>query len=244
MIFNKVTLKLPIKIEKILIPVKDGATSYPSDYVQGTIGVERYIVTIEEKGSQWEKSIICDRDSLLQIKQLIEFLTEPTSTAKVLGISDDQGKKVDEHHSEDPLCQNCSYKLKYNCVECLFKLQSPLERILYLELLNNYIKFQIQYALNWKGIPISTQNKSYENPNNNFREVLTVADFYIDKGKTKLCVYTDGHTYHERTEDQAQHDRNIDRKLQELGFKVLRYTGKDVNEDIQKIIGEIKKWTA
>ncbi|MDB9755820.1 endonuclease domain-containing protein [Winogradskyella sp.] len=58
----------------------------------------------------------------------------------------------------------------------------------------------------------------------------------------KLCVYTDGHTYHERTEEQAQRDKRIDRKLQELGFQALRYTGKDVNENTDIIVKEIKKW--
>jgi len=71
---------------------------------------------------------------------------------------------------------------------------------------------------------------------------LTIPDFYIQKGSNKLCIYTDGHTYHERTEDQAKRDRNIDRKLQDLGFTVLRYTGKEVNESMEHIIKEIKKW--
>ena len=124
----------------------------------------------------------------------------------------------------------------------LFVLQSPLERQLFLELLKSYIKFQNQYALNWKGKSISTAGKSYDDRQNNFREVLTVVDFYIEKGSTRLCIYTDGHTYHERTEEQAQRDRNIDRKLQELGFQVLRYTGKEVNENVQKIVNEIKRW--
>ncbi|MBU2939836.1 endonuclease domain-containing protein [Lacinutrix sp. C3R15] len=57
-----------------------------------------------------------------------------------------------------------------------------------------------------------------------------------------MCVYTDGHTYHERTEEQAQRDKRIDRKLQELGFQVLRYTGKDVNENTDIIVAEIDKW--
>jgi very-short-patch-repair endonuclease len=57
-----------------------------------------------------------------------------------------------------------------------------------------------------------------------------------------LCVYVDGHTYHERTEEQAQRDKRIDRKLQELGFTVLRYPGKDVNENLDGIVSEIKKW--
>ena len=67
-------------------------------------------------------------------------------------------------------------------------------------------------------------------------------DFYIEKRDVRLCIYTDGHTYHERTEEQAQRDKRINRKLQELGFKVLRYTGKDVNQNTDIIVDEIKKW--
>jgi hypothetical protein len=124
----------------------------------------------------------------------------------------------------------------------LFVLQSPLERQLYLELSKSYLKFETQYPLNWYGQNISIEGKTFGDSQNNFKEVLTVVDFYIEKKDTKLCVYTDGHTFHERTEEQAQRDRNIDRKLQELGFQVLRYTGKDVKENSEKIINEIKKW--
>ena len=128
------------------------------------------------------------------------------------------------------------------CKECLFILQSPLERQLFLSLLKSYIRFEIQYPLNWYGETISIEGKSYGDKNNNFKEVLTVVDFFIEKRQAKLCVYTDGHTYHERTEEQAQRDRNIDRKLQEFGFTVLRYTGKDVKENPEKIIYEIQRW--
>jgi very-short-patch-repair endonuclease len=111
-----------------------------------------------------------------------------------------------------------------------------------LELSKAHIRFQTQYALNWFGQSISIEGKSYNNPQNNFKDVLTVVDFFIEKRGVKLCVYTDGHSYHERTEDQATRDRNIDRKLQELGFQVLRYTGKEVNENIGKILTDIQKW--
>ena len=134
------------------------------------------------------------------------------------------------------------YKLTNHCLTCIFDLQSPLERKLFLALNKNYIRFQTQYPLNWKGENISIAGKSYSNPKNNFKEVLTVADFYIEKRDIKLCIYTDGHTYHERTEEQAQRDKRIDRKLQELGFKVLRYTGKDINENTDSIVTEIKQW--
>ena len=70
---------------------------------------------------------------------------------------------------------------------------------------------------------------------------LDGADFYIEKGDTKVCIYADGHTYHERTEEQAQRDRNIDRELQRLGFIVLRYTGNEIRNDCQKVIDNIKE---
>lgn len=132
--------------------------------------------------------------------------------------------------------------MTHNCVTCLFELQSPLERKLFVELLKSYIRFNSQYALNWQGEHISLRGRSYDNPTNNFKDVLTVADFYVEARNIRLYIYTDGHTYHERTEVQAQRDRNIDRKLQELGFQVLRYTGKEVNEDVHNIIRDIKSW--
>lgn len=104
------------------------------------------------------------------------------------------------------------------------------------------IYLQSQYPLNRRGEHISIEGKTFEDSQNNFKEVLTVVDFYIEKRNVRLCVYTDGHTYHERTEEQAMRDKKIDRKLPEFGFVVLRYTGKEVNENMDKIIYDIKKW--
>jgi len=74
-----------------------------------------------------------------------------------------------------------------------------------------------------------------------YTDLLTQPDFYFPNGNKPICVYTDGHTYHERTEDQAKRDRSIDRKLQELGFVVLRFTGKEVNESLAMVINQISK---
>ena len=69
--------------------------------------------------------------------------------------------------------------------------------------------------------------------------ILTVPDFFISHGDKKVCIYTDGHTYHERTEDQAMRDRNIDRELQNFGYIVLRFTGKEVREKIDNVLADI-----
>ncbi|MDO5509492.1 MAG: DUF559 domain-containing protein [Weeksellaceae bacterium] len=205
--------------------------------------VVKYLFLIEDGKKNWDLTYQCTRDELLKFKDQIDKVLADTSTAEILRVSEKEAETIDKHHDNDPLCKGCQFKMTHNCVTCLLELQSPLERKLFLELRKAYISFNHQYALNWNGQQISLSGKSYDNPTNNFKDVLTVADFYIEKRGVRLCIYTDGHTYHERTEEQAQRDRNIDRKLQELGFQVLRYTGKEVNEDTQKIVTDIKNWT-
>ncbi|MEC5157207.1 endonuclease domain-containing protein [Chryseobacterium sp. MP_3.2] len=231
--------RIPISIEKIIIRNTNQHLK-SDDTITETV---QYLLKLIEKGTQWEKTITCHRDDLLKFRNEIDKLLSTTTTSEILNISIDKAKIVDEHYRTDPLCQNCSYKLSSRCKECLFILQSPLERQLFLSLLKSYIKFETQYPLNWQGETISIEGKTFDDKFNNFKEVLTVVDFFIEKRQAKLCVYTDGHTYHERTEEQAKRDRNIDRKLQELGFTVLRYTGKEVKENPEKIISEIKRWT-
>jgi len=229
--------RIPIEIEKIKRIYRD-LRSDDNSLKEMT----EYLISVNEKGQNWSKTIRCGLDELTELRDKISELIESTTTAENLNITNDKANILDKHYAEDELCQNCNYKLSNDCLTCIFDLQSPLERKLFLALKDNRVRFKSQYPLNWKGENISIAGKSYNNPKNNFKEVLTVADFYIEKRDIKLCVYTDGHTYHERTEEQAQRDKRIDRKLQELGFQVLRYTGKDVNENTDIIVAEINKW--
>jgi hypothetical protein len=70
-------------------------------------------------------------------------------------------------------------------------------------------------------------------------------DFYLtldgsistEKGQTRsaskrMVIECDGHDYHERTKEQARHDRERDRHLQSFGFLVYRYTGREIWEDV------------
>lgn len=54
-----------------------------------------------------------------------------------------------------------------------------------------------------------------------------------------VLVECDGHDFHERTKEQASHDRRKDRALQDAGFKVFRYTGSDVWKDCMTAAHEI-----
>ena len=223
--------KLPIGFQKIKT----------KDY--NKIEVVKYLVTISDKNSYFNKTALCDREELIKLRDELDKILIDSTTAEILRITKDKGDKLDNAFKSDILCKECEFKLTQNCVACLFELQSPLERKLFLELKKAKINFRHQYALNWYGQQISIADKSYYDPLNNFKEVLTVVDFFIDLRNVKLCIYTDGHSYHSLNQDQVKHDNVINRKLQELGFTVLRYNGKEINDDISVITSEVKKWT-
>lgn len=54
-------------------------------------------------------------------------------------------------------------------------------------------------------------------------------DFLICAFGVRLVVECDGHSFHERTKEQAWADRRRDRRLQELGFLVFRFTGSEIH---------------
>jgi len=72
-------------------------------------------------------------------------------------------------------------------------------------------------------------------------------DFAILHNGRKVCVEADGHDYHERTKEQASHDRARDRALTLAGWSVLRFTGSEIYRDagacasqvVQAVVDEV-----
>ncbi len=62
-----------------------------------------------------------------------------------------------------------------------------------------------------------------------------VADFLVNAKiagmPVQAVIECDGHDFHERTKEQASHDKARDRRFQALGLMVLRYTGSDIHAD-------------
>lgn len=86
-----------------------------------------------------------------------------------------------------------------------------------------------------------------------FIEISYRADFLItlerkDFGSfertqiTKLIVEADGHNYHEKTKEQAQYDKSRDRSFLAEGFATMRFTGREVNNDVVKAVSEIENF--
>lgn len=63
-----------------------------------------------------------------------------------------------------------------------------------------------------------------------------VVDFFVDAqhydgGRSFGIIECDGHDFHERTKEQAAHDKARDRFLQSEGYLVLRFTGSEIYRD-------------
>lgn len=140
--------RIPIEIKKIKVIEPD------SSNFQGRIvkkEVTKFLLSIEERYQEWSTSILCDRDNLQKLRDEIDQALKSISTAEALCLSEEQGIIVDQHYESDPLCKECKLKLSFSCKTCLFTLQSPLERRLFLEFLKERISFQTQYGIDWKG---------------------------------------------------------------------------------------------
>jgi hypothetical protein len=197
-----------------------------------------YQVVITNKSSDWTEVLDCNRKEFERLKNEIDALLATDTLAEKLTTTEEKANKIQHHYNTDEICSDCKFRLTRECLTCLFTLDSPLERKLFVALKEAGIYFTPQHPLNWDGRSASMDSDS----KTGFINLLTKVDFYIERKSTRLCIYTDGHTYHERTEEQAMRDKNIDRKLQELGFKVLRYPGKAINEEMPKVISEIRSW--
>ena len=131
-------------------------------------------------------------------------------------------------------CRNCDLRMK-ECYRCCIVCESPLEKDLLKALVQNEISVKLQMRINKDG------SISHFPEDVDASKILTIPDFYIETENKKICIYTDGHTYHERTEYQAVRDRSIDRDLQNLGYIVLRYTSSEIRQKLEDVIKNIKK---
>lgn len=224
-------MAIPIKIEKVSL----NSNRHSSEQT-------RFLITVEEKKSKWELTYQCSKEELLRFKKDIEELITNTSIAETLNVTEEQEKKLEKYYKTDSLCNGCKHKLTNHCVTCVFILQSPLERKMFVALNNAYMSFTPQYPIDIKGKRSFTYSDQLPNAPVNKKNVLTTPDFFFEKGERKLCVYADGESYHKGNPEQHAKDKIINKKLQDFGYTVLRYTGKQINENMDNIIKEIKQW--
>jgi len=179
-------------------------------------------------------------EKILSENELKVFLEEAETVLGYKEIMDTfsctvkDAREIKEKIDRNRDCRDCDLKMK-ECYRCCKVCESPLEQKLLKALARNNIKTELQLRIN-KDNSISHFPEPVD-PS----KILTIPDFYVETENKKICIYTDGHTYHERTEYQAVRDRSIDRELQNLGYVVLRYTTSEVNQKLDETVENIKK---
>ncbi len=54
----------------------------------------------------------------------------------------------------------------------------------------------------------------------------------------RVVVECDGHSFHERTKEQASRDRSRDRAMTLAGYKVMRFTGSEIYRDLMGCVSQ------
>jgi hypothetical protein len=65
-------------------------------------------------------------------------------------------------------------------------------------------------------------------------DMITAADFYFPK--EKVAIFCDGKAYHD-----IEKDDKINKSLNAIGVKVLRYSGKKISEELENVLDDIEK---
>lgn len=68
-------------------------------------------------------------------------------------------------------------------------------------------------------------------PIGKYRADFLVSVRHYEGGEVIGVIECDGHDFHERSKEQARHDKQRDRYFQSLGLIVLRYTGSEIFRD-------------
>ena len=65
---------------------------------------------------------------------------------------------------------------------------------------------------------------------------------YDEIGLVRVAVECDGHDFHERTKQQAAHDKSRDRFLLEQGWPVMRFTGSEIHKNAPACANQVVKF--
>jgi len=113
----------------------------------------------------------------------------------------------------------------------IYKAESPIEQLLIIALNDSLAGFDydkdigvIQSCYLRPQEPVKTRRGEYR-----VDVLVTVA--MPGGSELKLAVECDGHDFHERTKEQAAHDKRRDRALTEIGLRLVRFTGSEIWRD-------------
>jgi len=207
-----------LDIEKVIFPERTGTHK------------ENFLFTFKTK--KHELSAFLDESDA---KKIYDDLRNKLGLSSEIGLSEKEIEEIVEFQNSNPnLCFSCKFRMK-ECDRCVMVCESPIERDLFLGLRNAGMNPLLQVWIA-KSNGMMYPRDSKFSPGGH----LTRPDFYFENEKGKFCIYADGFTYHNKSEEKVGKDRYIDSQLQDFGYRVLRYPGKRIREDLGAVVYEIR----
>lgn len=130
--------------------------------------------------------------------------------------------------------------------------QSPIEELMLVELY-----FADWGYTDWRGVGLHDGTMPFDLPADaivNLAPQYPCGNYSIDiavlarpwRGgqPLKIAVECDGHDFHEKTHEQAAHDKRRDRELQKSGFLVFRFTGAEITKNAKKVANEVAEYVS
>lgn len=117
------------------------------------------------------------------------------------------------------------------------KAESPIEKALGYALAAEIPVFSRTFFI--ANMSISAQNEHVIN-DKKYRTDLEI-HVEVDGGDRVYIIECDGHDFHEKTKEQAQRDKSRDRAFISSGSTVIRFTGSEINRDVDACVEEVFK---
>lgn len=141
----------------------------------------------------------------------------------------------------DEAWEDARYAFSHQARFILQKAQSPIERLLALNCLNACFGYgNVLFQPTFPGGPFEGEVFAACQVKIG-RYVADIAfELWGKKEAAYLVVECDGHDFHERTKEQAEHDRKRDRWMNANGIDVMRFTGREIVRDPRACVAEIE----
>lgn len=141
-------------------------------------------------------------------------------------------------------CEREASNIRMWC-ECSDDIKSPIEQLLFcalytIKLLNSSCFLHTHRCDNgetsYQGLIINPQYKIDKYRVDFLIEYVNIS---ADNGGSKVVVECDSQEFHDRSEFERRYEKQRDRDLQSLGYKVFRFTGTEIFKDPMAVALEI-----
>lgn len=235
-IFEVMQLWLGNIIQDSLTPVKASRENFKDAYSQkskelGLSFLEDQLEEMFEGGSPDRKELLAINTKLTETRKRVLAATQSQSQER------DDVYEASKKSSLETFMRTTMFLLD-TFAKTLTTCESPLEKAFVIGSIAHSAKLSVPLMLRMDEDKIALQ-KEIGPYRCDF--VFYPKSSYDDRPIGPVVIEVDGHSYHEKSVEQATRDRQRDRFLADQGFKVLRFHRAELEESLEKTIESLDK---